>query len=403
MSSEARRGPLSNFRVLDLGTFIAAPFCGTLLAEFGADVIKVEAPNAGDSLRTVGDEVGGTGLLWLQESRNKRTITCDLRSAEGQEIVRELVAAGYDIVLENFRPGTLERWHLGYDELSRINLEVILARVSAYGQSGPFRSKPGFGRVAQAYGCLTYLCGFPDRPPANPGSATLADYLSGLFLVYGVMVANEHRRSTGRGQEIDVALYESIFRVLDSLAITYAMTGQVRERIGSATPLAAPHNHYPTRDGKWVAIACTNDRIFSRLTAVMGTPGLSSDSRFATARARRAARRQLDELVSAWTSRQILSDLRAALDAAEVPSSPINSIEDAFRDPQYIARRTIESYAHQSLGPVRMPAPVPRLSDSPATINSLGRELGEDTDDVLTEILNYSSSQLRDLRDRGAI
>jgi len=247
--------PLAGLRVLDLGTFIAAPFSGTMLAEFGAEVIKIEVPKTGDSLRTLGEERMGVPLFWLQESRNKHTVTCNLREPEGQEIIRDFVRNGYNIVLENFRPGTLERWKLGYTELRSIDPGLIMARISGYGQDGPARDRPGFGRIAQAFGGLTYLCGFPDRAPANPGSATIADYLSGLFAAYGVLVAERHRAATGRGQFIDMALYESIFRVLDSLSITHSVTGTIRERMGTATALAAPHNHYPTKDGKWVAIA----------------------------------------------------------------------------------------------------------------------------------------------------
>jgi crotonobetainyl-CoA:carnitine CoA-transferase CaiB-like acyl-CoA transferase len=394
---------LEGVRVLDLGTFIAAPFCGTLLAEFGADVIKVEQPGAGDSLRTLGEEAEGAPLFWLQEARNKRTIACDLRQPTGQRIVRDLVAAGYDIVLENFRPGTLDRWGLGYEALREVDPGVILVQVSGYGQTGPARDKPGFGRIAHAFGCLTYLSGFPDRPPVNPGSATIADYAAGLFAAFGVLAAREHRSRTGQGQKIDVALYEAIFRMMDNLAVTYSATGTVRERSGTATPLAAPHNHYPTQDGKWIAVACTNDRIFARLAEALGQPELAQDERFRSARERVANRDALDAIVNAWTGRHTLRQAVAQLDAAQVPCSPIYSIADAFDDAQYRARGTLETVAYPLLGALQMPAVIPRLSETPGRIEWLGRELGQDTEAILRDVLAYSADCIRDLRQARAI
>lgn len=404
MNSPAKlgsHGPLQGVQVLDLGTFIAAPFCATLLAEFGADVLKVEQPGTGDSLRTLGEQAAGYGLFWLQEARNKRAITCNLRDPGGQRIIRELVAAGYDIVLENFRPGTLEHWGLGYDDLRAVQPGVILARISGYGQTGPARDKPGFGRIAHAFGGLTYLSGFPDRPPVNPGSATIADYAAGLFAAFGVMVAREHRTRTGRGQVIDVALYEAIFRMMDNLAVTYSVNGTVRERAGTATPLAAPHNHYPTADGKWIAIACTNDRLFTRLTRSMRRPDLTADPRFTTTHTRAANREAIDELVADWTRKQPLADLVHLLDEAEVPSSPIYSIAEAVKDPQYQARGTLLTVEHPRVGRMQMPAVIPRLSETPGAVTSLGPELGQDTDAVLGGVLGYTLECLADLRRRG--
>ena len=396
-------GPLGGLRVLDLGTFIAAPFCGTILAEFGAEVVKVEVPQTGDSLRTLGEEKAGVPLFWLQESRNKYTITCNLRDPDGQAVVRDLVGAGYNVVLENFRPGTLERWSLGYEDLRAIDSGLIMARISGFGQSGPAKDWPGFGRIAQAFGGLTYLCGFPDRAPANPGSATIADYLSGLFAAFGVLAAERHRAATGEGQVVDVALYESVFRILDSLAITYSANGTVRERIGTATALAAPHNHYPTRDGKWVAIACTNDRIFGRLAALMGRYDLLTDPRFCGERDRVANREEIDRIIENWTSRQDMAPLMACLQRSEIPSSPINSIADIFDDPQFAARGTLATVSHPVLGDLTMPAIVPRLSGTPGEIAWVGRDLGADTDSLLTSVLGYSPAKLEALRAQGTI
>jgi crotonobetainyl-CoA:carnitine CoA-transferase CaiB-like acyl-CoA transferase len=395
--------PLAGLRVLDLGTFIAAPFCATMLGEFGAEVLKVELPDAGDSMRTLGEEREGIPLFWLQESRNKFAITCNLRDPEGQEVIRDLVRVGYDIVVENFRPGTLERWNLGYESLKAINNGLIMARISGYGQEGPARSLPGFGRIAQAFGGLTYLCGFPDRAPANPGSATIADYVSGLFAAYGVLTAERHRAATGTGQLIDIALFESVFRVLDSLAITYSVTGKVRERMGTATALAAPHNHYPTRDGKWVAIACTNDRIFARLASVMEQGELTTDPRFLRERERVANRADIDRIVEAWTRSHDLAPLISALNQAEIPCSPINSIADIFQDQQFAARAALTAFQHPILGEIKMPSVVPRLSETPGAIEWLGRGLGEDTSSVLGRALNYSAERIAELRSRGII
>jgi crotonobetainyl-CoA:carnitine CoA-transferase CaiB-like acyl-CoA transferase len=399
----SRVGPLSHLRVLDLGTFVAAPFAATLLAEFGAEVIKVEQPGLGDSLRTLGEQKNGEGLFWLQESRNKKTLACNLRDPEGQDIIRRLITVGFDIVFENFRPGTLERWGFGYEDLRTFNPGLILVRISGFGQTGPARNLPGFGRIAHAFGGLTYLSGFPDRPPVNPGSATIADYAAGLFAAFGALTAVEHRNATGEGQVIDLALYEALFRIMDNLAVTYSANGTVRERMGSATPLAAPHNHYPTVGGRWIAIACTNDRIFARLAALIGKPELVSDARFDSAHQRVANRDGLDQIVGDWTAAQDLDELVVRLNQAEVPCSPIYSIADIFKDPQYLARETLIAVENATAGKMKMPAVIPRLSESPGDVRWLGRALGEDTDAILGDTLAMSREQLAGLRERGVI
>ncbi len=374
-----------------------------MLAEFGAEVVKIEDPGTGDSLRTLGEERQGVPLFWLQESRNKSTLTCNLRAPEGQEIIRDLVRAGFNVVVENFRPGTLERWNLGYQDLRAIDPGLILARISGYGQTGPAKNRPAFGRIAQAFAGLTYLCGFPDRAPANPGSATIADYVAGLFAAYGVLMAERHRAASGHGQLIDVALFESLFRILDSLAITYSVTGKVRERMGTATALAAPHNHYPTRDGKWVAIACTNDRIFARLASVMEMRELTTDRRFSGERDRVANRAAIDGIVENWTRGIDMAPLVTALNDSEIPCSPINSIADIFEDPQFAARGSIATFMHAVLGEVKMPAIVPRLTETPGTIEWLGRGLGADTDSILSDQLHYDPERIRRLHANGVI
>ena len=402
MDAQAPGGPLKDIRVLDVATFIAGPFCATLLAEFGADVIKVEMPGRGDPMRQMGQEHNGVGLTWAQEARNRRGITCDLRRPEGQRLVIEL-AKQCDVLVENFRPGTMERWNLGYDALSEANPRLVMVRVSGYGQTGPYSEKPGFGRVAQAYGGLTYLAGFPDQPPVTPGSPTIADYLAGLYGAYSTLVALEHRRASGRGQVIDISLFEGVFRILDNLTIAYQKLGLVRERSGTATANVVPHNHYPTRDGRWVAIACTTDRIFERLAEAMGRGEMGGDPRYSTGAARVENRDEVDAAVSAWTRTLDMEDLVWELDEREVPVSPINSIADIFRDPHFEARGSIVEVDDPVLGPTKMPGVVPRLSDSPGRVERLAPALGEHNEEVYGELLGLAAPDLAALSDQGVI
>ena len=402
MDAQTPDGPLNGIRILDVATFIAGPFCATLLAEFGADVIKVEMPGRGDPMRQMGQQRNGVGLTWAQEARNRRGITCDMRHPTGQRLAREL-AGHCDVLVENFRPGTMERWNLGYDALSDINPRLVMVRVSGYGQTGPYSEKPGFGRVAQAYGGLTYLAGFPDRPPVTPGSPTIADYLAGLYGAYSTLVALEHRRTTGRGQAIDISLFEGVFRILDNLTIAYQKLGLVRERSGTATANVVPHNHYPTRDGKWVAVACTTDRIFERLAEAMGRAGMGNDPRYATGAARVKNREEVDAAVSAWTRTLDVDDLVRELDDREVPVSPINSIADIFRDPHFAARGSIVEVDDPVLGPTKMPGVVPRLSDSPGRVDRLAPALGEHNEEVYGELLGLDAADLASLSEEGVI
>jgi crotonobetainyl-CoA:carnitine CoA-transferase CaiB-like acyl-CoA transferase len=395
--STSTSSALSGLKVLDLGTFISAPFSATLMAEFGADVIKIEQPAGGDSARTLGKLKDDVPLLWLQEAKNKRVITCDLRQHEGQEIVRSLVKQGYNVVIENFRPGTMEGWGLGYEALSALDPALIMLRISGYGQDGPNSAKPGFGRIANAFGGLTYLSGFADRPPVNPGSATLPDYLSGLFGALGILIAVEHRHTTGLGQGIDIPRYESVLRILDSLVVTYGALGEVRERIGTATALAAPHNHYRTADDRYVAIACSNDRIFARLCTIMEQPALTADVRFATSWARVENREAIDEIVESWTESHKRAELVALLDAGDVPYGPINSVADIVADPHVQARRSVISVEHEGLGSVLMPGILPRLSATPGTVNWLGRTLSADTHAVLRDVLGLDADAIAKL------
>src|SRR5215831_8478635 len=317
---EPRRA-LDAVRVLDLATYLAAPVCATLLGEFGAEVIKVEQPRVGDDLRRLGRAAGpdaGGSYWWFVESRNKKSITCNLRDPEGQALIRRLVSESH-VLTENFRPGTLERWNLGWEALSAIRRSLVMVRISAFGQTGPSRERPGFGRIAAAVGGLAYLSGYPDRPPVSPGTPTVPDYLA------GALVALRHAERTGDGQVVDLALYEPVLRVLDDAIAVYGGTGHVRERIGSGTESAVPHNHFLARDGRWIAIACTNDRMFARLLQAMERTDLAGDPRMTTTPARLAHRAQVDELVAGWVAARDASDALTALAAAEVPSSLVAS------------------------------------------------------------------------------
>ncbi|OGL28327.1 MAG: carnitine dehydratase [Candidatus Rokubacteria bacterium RIFCSPLOWO2_12_FULL_73_47] len=399
------RGALAGVTVLDLATFLAAPLCATLLGEFGAEVIKVEQPGVGDDLRRLSRAAGdsGSSYWWLVEARNKKSITCNLRDPEGQALVRRLVA-GAHVVTENFRPGTLERWHLGWDALAAVRPSLVLVRVSAFGQTGPRRARPGFGRIAAAVGGLAYLSGDPDRPPVTPGTPTVPDYLAGVFAAVGALIALRHAERTGEGQVVDVGLYEPVLRVLDDAIAVHAGTGHVRERIGSATESAVPHNHYRSRDGRWLAIACTNDRMFARLAQAMARPELARDPRAATTAARLAHRALVDGLVAAWVAAHDAADALARLEAAEVPAALVASVRDLAEDPQVRARENILSLAVPLLGRLAMPGVVPRLTRTPGRVATAGPlRPGEHNAEVYGERLGLSRAELAGLAARGVI
>jgi crotonobetainyl-CoA:carnitine CoA-transferase CaiB-like acyl-CoA transferase len=395
--------PLEGLTALDLATFVAAPFCCTLLGEFGAEVIKVEQPGAGDDLRRLGRaSADGPSYLWLVESRNKKSITCNLRTAEGQALVKRL-AVSADIVAENFRPGTLERWHLGWEDLRAVNRGLVMVRISAFGQTGPYRERPGFGRIAAAVSGASYVSGHPDRPPVSPGTPTIPDYLAGVMGAFGALAAIHHRRKTGEGQMVDIALYEPLLRMLDELLPAYAGEGHVRERIGSGTEYVVPHNHYQARDGRWIAIACTNDRMFERLvTGAMKRPELLAD--FQSIDARLSRRVELDALVQRWVAELDAAEALALLERAEVPSSPVNSVRELFADPHMQARENIVS-ATSPLGTlIRMAGIVPKLSLTPGAVDALGpQEPGAHNDEIYGGRLGLGRDELAGLRARGVI
>jgi crotonobetainyl-CoA:carnitine CoA-transferase CaiB-like acyl-CoA transferase len=396
-ASACGEAALRGIRVLDIATFVAAPFCGTILGDFGAEVIKIELPQVGDPLRKFGSptECGDT-LLWLSEARNKRAATLDLRKPEGAELFRRLVAVS-DVVLENFRPGTLEAWGLGFEDLIAINPNLIMLRVSAYGQTGPKRDEPGFARIAHAFGGLAYLAGEADGPPVVPGSTSLADYLAGMWGAIGVMVALRARDQIGAGQYIDVSLYESVFRLLDDLAPTYARSGVVRERMGADTVNAVPHSHYRTQSGQWVAIACTSDRMFQRLAVAMGTPELARSPDYATTQARLERRDELNALVTKWVGKQSLEDVLAECVRHGVPCGQLYSIADIFTDPHYAARRNLMKVYDERIGEIVLPSSVPVLSKTPATFQHTGHALGADNPYIYHDILGMTPDDIAKL------
>ncbi|MEP6785217.1 MAG: CaiB/BaiF CoA-transferase family protein [Sphingomonadales bacterium] len=401
--AEAITGPLSDIRVLDIATFIAAPFCGTLLADFGADVLKIEQPEGGDTLRRFGTLVPGADtLVWASEARNKRSMTLDLRRDEGREIFLSLVSRSH-VVLENFRPGTLEKWGLGFEEIRAVNPRIVMLRVSGYGQTGPMRGKPGFARIAHAFGGLSHLAGEADGRPVVPGSTSLADYMTGLFGAVGVLVALRHAERSGEGQEIDIALYESVFRVLDEIAPAYARSGFERSRLGPDTVNAAPHSHYRTQDGEWVAIACTTDRMWINLARAIGPESLTSDARFATGQLRDGLRTELNAIVGRWTEARTVAQVLDACAQHDVPASKLMSIGDIFADPQFAARGNLRTIADERFGELTLPGPLPSLSRTPAQLRSVGPALGESTDHILSDLLGHTAAEIVRLRTNGII
>jgi succinyl-CoA:(S)-malate CoA-transferase subunit B len=393
---------LDGLRVLDLATFVAAPFCCTLLGEFGAEVIKVEQPGRGDDLRRLGTPIrDGLSYWWLVESRNKKSITCNLREPDGQALVKRLVR-DTDVVAENFRPGTLERWNLGWDELSGANPRLVMVRISAFGQTGPYRERPGFGRIAAAMGGLSYLSGYPDRAPVTPGTPTIPDYLAGALGAFGALVALEERRRSGEGQVVDLGLYEPMLRMLDELIPVHAATGHVRERIGSGTEYVVPHNHYRARDGRWVAIACTNDRMFERLAAAMARPELTTD--FPTMAARLERRADLDAIVQTWVGGAEAREILTRLDAAEVPCGLVASARDLVADPHVRARNNIVEMPSPLGGVLSMVGIVPRLTASPGRVDSVGPvDVGAHNEEIYCGRLGLTRGELRALAARGVV
>ncbi|KVV41353.1 CoA-transferase [Burkholderia ubonensis] len=393
--------PLDGIRVLELGQLIAGPFAGRMLAEFGADVIKVEPPGIGDPLRKWRMLHDGTSVWWAAQSRNKTSLTLDLRTPEGQDVIRRLVADA-DVLIENFRPGTLEGWGLGWDALSAINPGLIMLRVSGYGQTGPYRDRPGFGVIAEAMGGLRHLTGEPGRTPVRVG-VSLGDSLSGLHGLIGVLLALRHREQQGgNGQVVDVALYESVFNMMESLLPEYAVFGAVREAAGSSLPGVAPTNAYRCRDGRYALIAGNGDSIFRRLMALVGRPDLGDDPALAHNDGRVSQVERIDAAIGAWTALQDRDDVLAALNEARIPAGRIYDVADIAADPHYHARGMIVDDMLPDGTPVRVPGIVPKLGATPGRITRSAPTLGEGTDAVL-DSLGIDAATRADWRARGVI
>jgi crotonobetainyl-CoA:carnitine CoA-transferase CaiB-like acyl-CoA transferase len=394
---------LADLRVLDISTFVSAPFAAACLAEFGAEVLKIEKPGEGDSLRQLGTRSEtGDSYFWLSEARNKKCITLDLRKPRGADLFRRMVKKA-DVVIENFRPGTLEKWGLGFADLLALNPGLVMLRISAYGDKGPKSQLPGFARIAQAYAGLTYLVGQPDTPPLIAGSTTLADYISGLYGAYGVLIALRVRERTGRGQYIDIGLHDGIFRFLDEIACVYDKLGKVRERMGTETPSSTPHSHYPTKDGKWVAIACTNDKMFERLASVMEQPDLALPDQYGPKPRRLQARAHINQLVSDWTSTFARDEVIRRCSEGDVPCGPVNSIAEIFSEEQFWVRDTLIRIRDDRIGDLAVPGVVPRLSETPGKIHHLGRAVGENNAEIFREWLEIEETELDALRSEGVV
>lgn len=391
---------LEGVRVIEMGQLIAGPFAGKTLGDFGADVIKIEAPGAGDPLRNWRLTRDGTSVWWQVQSRNKRSVALDLRSAEGQDIARTLIAEA-DVLIENFRPGTLEGWGMGYEQLREINPRLIMLRISGYGQTGPYRDLPGFGAIGEAMGGLRHLTGEPGRVPVRCG-ISIGDTLAALHGVIGILTALYHRDANGgQGQVIDVALHEAVFNVMESLIPEYSAFGAVREAAGSALPGIAPSNAYRCSDG-YVLIAGNGDSIFRRLMQAIGRDDLAADPALANNAGRVARVDELDAAIGGWTAQRTTQAVLEALSRAAVPSGKIYTAKDIVEDPHYQARDMILRQTTRDGYEIDVPGIVPKLMGTPGSIRSSAPHLGDDTDAVLREF-GYSDETIQALRDKGAI
>lgn len=403
MTAEAvTSGPLSDLRVIEMGSLLAGPFCGQLLGDFGAEVIKIEPPGVGDPMRQWGREKAhGKSLWWPVIARNKKSVTINLRVEQGQQLVRDLVREA-DFVLENFRPGTMEKWGLGFEELKAVNPRIIMIRVSGFGQTGPYSRQAGFGAVGEAMGGLRYVCGDPSTPPSRVG-ISIGDSLAATFACVGALSALHHRERTGEGQVVDSAIYEAVLNMMESLITEYDQAGYVRERTGAILPNVAPSNVYPTADGQMVLIAANQDTVFRRLAEAMGDSQLAEDDRYSSHSSRGANQAGLDALVAAWTGTLEADRVLQLMAEHGVPAGKIYRAPDMLEDPHFKARNAIIEALHPGFGKLRMQNVAPQLSLTPGAVHSPAPELGEHTAAVLGDLLGIDGAAIGQLRDTGVI
>jgi crotonobetainyl-CoA:carnitine CoA-transferase CaiB-like acyl-CoA transferase len=394
-------GPLAGLRVLDLGNMIAGPFCGRVLADFGADVIKVEQPGRGDPVRGWRSQYRGHSLLWKTMNRNKRAVTLDLHAEEGRVLARRLYAAS-DVVVENFRPGVLERWGLGYAQVRADFPRLIMVRISGYGQTGPYRDRAGFGGVAEALSGVRFLTGYPDRPPTRVGFA-LADTVAGLYGAFAALAAVQERKRSGQGQEIDVALTEATFSLLDDLLAAYRKLGHVAQRHGTGLPGVAPSSIYPTRDGQYIVIGANNDNVFRRLATLMRREDWLADSELANDQGRGRRQAELDAAVGAWTAGYDLRPLNDVLAEHGIPAGPVYDLAGVAADPQFRSRGAIVELDDPDVGPLSLPGVVPVMSRTPGRVAWAGPRQGQHNADVYGGLLGMSAADVEALRGRGVI
>ncbi|HLL78493.1 MAG TPA: CoA transferase [Ktedonobacteraceae bacterium] len=407
MGQEQRQPPLAGVRVLELGSFVAAPLATRMLADFGAEVIKVEPPGRGDELRTWGTMVptrsGHISAWWLAQSRNKRLITLDLHMSEGQKLALKL-AQHVDIVIENFRPGRLEAWNLGYEQMKAVNPRLVFVRISGFGQTGPYRERAGYGNVGESMGGVRYVTGFADRPPVRVG-VSMGDALAAQQAAFGAMLALRASERDGVGQVVDVAITESVFALTEAMLTEYKHAGVVREREGNSMLRAAPSNVYQTGDGHWLAIGGNGENVFRRLAQAMGQPALAEEERFHNNRARVKHHRELDKIISGWVASLTLAEAQDALDEAGVPAGPVMSIADIAADPQYQARGMIAAVPDSRMPEdiTYMSGIIPRLTETPGSIRHSGGELGADNQAIYGDLLGLDPQELQRLQTEGVL
>jgi crotonobetainyl-CoA:carnitine CoA-transferase CaiB-like acyl-CoA transferase len=398
VSTTAATGPLKDLRILELGQLIAGPFCGQLLGDMGAEVIKLEAPGVGDAMRTWGR---GAAVWWPVIARNKKSVTLNLRDPGGQDLFRALVVKA-DVVIENFRPGTMEKWGLGPAELLELNPRLIFVRVSGFGQTGPYAQRAGYGSVGEAMGGMRYLAGDPDRPPSRAG-LSIGDSLAASYACMGALAALHERETSGLGQVVDSAIYEAVLAMMESTVPEYTVAGLVRERSGAILPKTAPSNVYPTRDGEMIVMGANQDSVFARLADAMDRPGLAQDGRFADHVARGEHQAELDELIGAWTQSMDADALLELLEAKGVPAGRIFRAPDMLADPQFQARESIVAVAHPEFEDLRMQNVFPRMSRTQGSVRWPGPALGQHNDEVYGDLLGLTPDELAELRARSVV